>query len=156
MSAVIAFCEQNDMSNMLHLLRHSGPVNHLQEVFALNVLEELAAGDAAKIETLRSIRNEIHPVERAARLRAQIFVQTEEIKHKKEVTIAALRKEIRELEAQVEKKRKELAKPQVEDETQDPEQTQLPNGEGSQDTQPEIMFDEQLRLLKQQKTTRDS
>jgi hypothetical protein len=154
MSAVVSFCEQNGMSNMLHLLRHSGPANHMQEVFALNVLEELVAGDADKIETLRSIRNEIHPVERAARLRALKIAQTAEINHKKNVTIAALCQKIRELEAQVAQKREEHAKPQ--DETQVPEETQLLDADGSQDTQPEIMFDEQARLLRKQKTARGS
>ena len=156
MSAVIAYCEQNGMSNMLHLLRHSGPMNHMQEVFALNVLEELAAGDADKIETLRSIRNEIHPVERAARLRALKIAQTAEINYKKDVTIAALRQKITELEAQVAQKREKLAKSQDEGKTQGLEETQLLNAEGSQDTQPELMFIEQDRLLKKQKTAGSS
>jgi hypothetical protein len=163
--SVIAFCERHSLSNMLNLLRHSGPSNHMQEVFALNVLEELVKDDADKSEALRCIRAEIHPVERAARLRAQKIAQTADINHKKNVTLAALHLKIADLEEQLAKKREEHAKPQAADETQhaqppmDEDETQAGDvddtqpiftntGDDSSDTQPDNMHTEQDLLLK--------
>ena len=162
--SVIAFCERHNLSNMLNLLRHSGPSNRMQEVFALNVLEELLKDDADKSEALRCIRAEIHPVERAARLRAKKIAQTVEINHMTNVTIAALRQKIADLEAKVAKKREEHAKPQAADETQhaqplmDEDETQAEGVDDTQpiftaekdssDTQPDNMHAEQDLLLK--------
>ena len=161
--SVLAFCERHNMSNMLNLLRSSGPATHMQEVFALNVLEELLAGDADKLEALRSIRAEIHPVEKAAKLRALKKAQQNEINHKKEV-IATLHKRISELEAQLEQKRKaqaqaaqggaqhaQQAMPEDESQAVQDDETQIlfgAAGNHSPDTQPDNMQAEQASILR--------
>ena len=151
---VISFCERHGLTNMLNLLRHSGPTNHMQEVFALGVLEEILASDDAKMEELRSMRAAIHPVERAAALRALKLVQQQELE-KKNVTIANLREKIAVLEAQLAQKNlprdcvPETPHAQGGDEDETCcNQTQLIWADaGSPETQSENLLQEQARVL---------
>ena len=127
MSAVTAFCERHGMVNMRNLLQHSGSgVTHMQEVFALNVLEELLqATGGDKMAELRSIRAEIHPVERAAKLRALKVLQEREIQGK-QIVIDGLLSQIDKSNLTRDQTSRAISSTPDVQQTEDDEETQLP------------------------------
>jgi hypothetical protein len=125
MSSVIAFCELHGLTRMLNLLRHGGPMTTTQEVFALDVLEELLANDPAKMEALLVLRKAIHPVERAMHFRTVIMA-------KQDADIQAVKRDIMKLEAIIQSMRAKLHG----DDTQIIE-VQDAQGYDSEKTQPE-------------------
>ena len=143
-SPVISFCMDHNLTNMYNLLSHIGTMNCVQEVSAINMLEELVAGDNEKLAILREIKNEISPVEKAARHRAFVARELANITEKEQNIIPTLQKEIDELRAALANRKAELARkralaeaaaaPQPQEaEDSDPDATQLP---GSPETQP--------------------
>ena len=71
-SAVEAFCEKHNLTTMLNLLRYSSsPVNGMQEVFAVDLLGELLAGNQELKTELENLKKQINPLARAAMHRAE-------------------------------------------------------------------------------------
>ncbi len=145
-SSVVAFCERHSLTTMLNFLRHSGPTSGMmQEVFAVDLLEQLLAGDAAKLEELQAIRAQIHPLAKAARHRAAFKQFQEERARKENEIIAALRSEIETLRVQLDQKRSAhppaavFPTPRADDETQrfEVDDETLRFGGSPQGTQPE-------------------
>lgn len=106
MSSVIDFCQRHDLKNMFNFLRHSGTADCMQAVFAVNLLEELLVGDTVKLEELRAIKAQIHPVTKAAQHRENMKARHAEIDRKKNVVIPELRREIEALRATLDSKKR--------------------------------------------------
>jgi hypothetical protein len=151
MSSVIAFCELHSLTRMLNLLRHCGPLTSTQEVFALDLLEEVLANDPVKMAALSEIKKAVHPVEKAKQFRATVLRQDTEL--------AAIRESIKELENIIEGMRMEEENPAgkipktTEDDTQivqfESQDAQVVNYDSdSAKTQPEEATN-QCSLLKQ-------
>ena len=167
MSAVIAFCERHNIMCMLNLLRNIGQPTCMQEVFALDVLEQMLVSDPEKMRALKEIRAEIHPVTKLAQHRAAMLERQAEIVHKESSVIPALNREIEELQARLDRMRLDrqaaAAAPQpaapIGDYSQETQQfdTQLLPGDGndSDHTQPENpdQYAEVLGLFKQGRRT---
>jgi hypothetical protein len=119
--AVLAFCERNGLTNMLNLLRHSGGPNltSTQEVFALDVLQDLVGKDPVKKAALQTLRTEVHPV-----FKAQAFYATAK---RHESDIAAVKQSINELEGIIADMRRTLQGPIV--------KSAKTNGEDDEETQ---------------------
>lgn len=127
----IAFCELHGLTRMHNLLRHGGPMTTTQEVFALDVLEELLANDPAKMEALLVLRKSIHPVEKAMHFRTVTMA-------KQDADIQVVKRDILALEAIIQTMRAKLHG----DDTQIIE-CQDAQGYDSEKTQPGEIVDEQ-------------
>lgn len=150
MSTVVAFCERHNLTKMHNLLRHSSGC--MQEVFAVDLLEDLMAGDADKLEELKTIKAQIHPVGKAAQHRLRMKQFLVEHAKKENETIAALHADIDSLKAQLAKKRLSLpdpvaTTPRADDETQRfDDETQRLSEADSPETQPDAAAENYLRI----------
>lgn len=77
MSQLVAFCERYNRTRMLNLLRHCTPVTMIQEVLALEVLEEHSNDE--QMRALKTIRDSIHPVEVNRKFRGEMEAKDAEI-----------------------------------------------------------------------------
>lgn len=99
---IIAFCERHNLTRMLLLLRGFGPMTNAIEIHALDVIEEIVAGKQDLIDAISEIRRDIHPVEKARKIRAATLLE-------QEARINSCEAEIRELNARIERMSAELA-----------------------------------------------
>ena len=140
-SPVISFCMDHNLTNMYNLLSHIGTMNCVQEVSAINMLEELVAGDDEKLAILREIKNTISPVEKAAKHRAFVARELANITDKEQNIIPALEQNIDELRAALVNRKAELARKRAaaeETQASDPEATQgVVSAPDTPQTQPE-------------------
>jgi len=106
-SAVITFCENHNLKTMLNLLRYSSsPVNGMQEVFAVDLLAELLAGNQQLTAELQTLRKQINPLARAAMHRAEFKKFNDDIALKQK-EMGKLMEEINLLKERLIKQRRE-------------------------------------------------
>lgn len=88
-SAVIDFCERHNLTKMLNLLRHSSGnqlLSCMQEVYAVELLEELLASDTGGAkEDLDTLKAQIHPLAKAAKHRADLNQFSAKMEEKNEI-----------------------------------------------------------------------
>lgn len=138
--SILDFCERHNLTAMLNFLRHSGPATSpcMRDVFAVELLQQLLAGDGDKLQELDALKADIDPVERAAKHRASMKNLHQELARKKSTVIEQLREEIQELKRQLATKRLR---------TEEMRDTQLWNEGESQSTQPSLADTDYQKVL---------
>ena len=142
--SILDFCERHSLTAMLNLLRHtSGPATTspsciMRDVFAVELLQQLLAGDGDKLQELDALKADIDPVERAAKHRASMKNLHQELTRKKSTVIEQLREEIQELKRQLATKRPRTAEAQ---------ETQRWDQGESQSTQPSLADTDYQKVL---------
>ena len=94
-SSVREFCERHEFTEVLNLLRFSGPPTVMQDVCAVRVLERLLKKETANktaITELKQVKMAVDPLNRAIQSRASAKRQ--------ETEIAELEKRIKEVQAE--------------------------------------------------------
>lgn len=110
-SAVEAFCEKHNLTTMLNLLRYSSsPVNGMQEVFAVDLLGELLAGNQELKTELENLKKQINPLARAAMHRAE-FKKFNDDMALKQKEMEKLMGEIKHLKDLLEQRRGRISTP---------------------------------------------
>ena len=106
---------------MLHLLRDfAGPsMTNATEIHALDVMEEIVAGNREMLDAINEIRREIHPVEKAKKNCAAVLLE-------QETKVASCEAEISELTARIERMRAELTEKKKARQQQQPQQKKRP------------------------------
>jgi hypothetical protein len=99
-SLLIEFCERNHIMCMHKMLCHVK--DPFAEVHALDVLENMVAGDDALLQELRELRKVIHPVEQAKAFYAKMKQQ--------DTAVAQLKESIDSLDKLVQDMRRTLSK----------------------------------------------
>ena len=101
-SLLIDFCERNRIMSMHNMLLHVN--DPYAEVHALDVVEDLVAGDDALVQELREMRKVIHPVEQAKAFYAKVKHQDTAVAQLKE-SIDSLDKIVRDMHRTLSKRR---------------------------------------------------